>query len=241
VKASDAVMVARGDLGVEMPIEIVPSIQRAIVSTCRNLNKPVIVATQMLESMIKSPLPTRAEVSDIATAVYQGADAVALSAETASGDFPVEAVDMMRKVIENTEQDEKYEDVMQTYNFAQKSCANLIPPIMHNQPVDYLAAFTESGRTPMDVAQCRCRPTILALTPNLHTIRKMCLVWGVYGFLIEELYSFSQMQDVVQLRLPKFCDLQSTARIAIVAGVPFKQSGQTNILHICEISKFEAE
>lgn len=237
VKEADAVMVARGDLGVEMPIEKIPSIQRQIISICRELNKPVIVATQMLESMTQNSIPTRAEVSDIAAAVYQGADAVMLSAESANGSFPKESVNIMRKVIENTEKDIHFQDIIQAYNLSCKPCSDLIPPIMQNDSVKFIAAFTESGRTAIDVASYRSKPYIVALTPNFKTVRKMCLVWGTYGLLIEDLYSFSQMIQVIQTRLLEFCGLQNGDQVAVVAGVPFRKSGTTNLCHICKIAE----
>ncbi len=235
IKESDAIMVARGDLGVEIPVEMVPSMQRKIVNKCRNFKKPVIVATQMLESMIENPVPTRAEVSDIATAVYQGVDAIMLSAESASGKFPVEAVNIMRKVIEKTEADDDYQRMIcsseHSFNL------DLIPSIMQHRLIKFVAAFTESGRTAMDIAKYRLSPYIIALTPNPKTVRKMCLVWGVYGLLIEDLYSFSQMIQVVQTRIPTFCKLEKGSEVAIVAGIPFRKSGATNVLHVCEITE----
>lgn len=236
VGESDAVMVARGDLGVEIPLEMVPFIQRKIVSKCRQFKKPVIIATQMLESMTKSLTPTRAEVSDIATAVYQGADAVMLSAESASGNFPKESVTVMRRVIENTEMDDRYEDIVRAYDDESSTCSNLIPHIMKDQTIKFIAAFTESGRTAKDVASYRANFSIIALTPNVKTTRKMCLVWGGYALLIEDIYSFSQMVQVIQACIPNFCELCNGDKIAVVAGVPFRKSGSTNIFHICEIS-----
>lgn len=235
IKESDAVMVARGDLGVEMPVEMVPSIQRKVVNKCRELKKPVIVATQMLESMIQNPVPTRAEVSDIATAVYQGVDAIMLSAESANGNFPVEAVTVMRKVIENTEADEDYQSVVCAHEHSFN--LDLIPPIMQHKPIKFVAAFTESGRTATDVAKYRLNPYIVALTPSSRTVRKMCLVWGIYGLLIEDLYSFSQMVQVIQTRIPGFCHLEKGSEVAVIAGIPFRRSGATNVLHVCEITE----
>jgi pyruvate kinase len=241
VKEADAIMVARGDLGVEMPVETIPCTQKKIIDECRKNKKPVIVATQMLESMIQNPVPTRAEVSDIAISVYQGADAVMLSAESASGNFPIESVNVMSRVINHTEKEMDYAIMQKSvqdpvsadldYSMTRALC-----DIVTLNNIKFVAAFTESGRTVRDVSQGRPKACIIALTPNIRTSREMCLVWGAYAILIEDLYSFTQMTQVVQTRLPEFCEIDNNEKAVIVAGVPFRKSGTTNILHICDIS-----
>ncbi len=229
IKATDAVMVARGDLGVEMPMEVVPSLQKMIVKKCIESKKPVIVATQMLESMIQNPIPTRAEVSDIANAVYQGADAVMLSAESASGQYPIESVKVMNKVISHTEKN----------LLASDERSDTLCNIMQCDGIKFIAAFTESGRTVLDITKQRLNSCVIALTPNLKTAREMCLVWGTYSSLIEDIYSFSQMVQVVQKHIPEICGVLPNENVVIVAGVPFRKSGKTNILHICQIQEAE--
>lgn len=248
IEAADAVMVARGDLGVEMPLEMVPGTQKLIVTRCRYYKKPVIVATQMLESMIQSPVPTRAEVSDIACAVDQNADAVMLSAESASGKHPIEAVKIMDRVIrrvefEADEKDRNHERQCTSHldDSIDSAITHALCSASSVSHIKLIAVFTESGRTAVNVSNGRPRATIISLTPNIKTARRMCLVWGVHSLVIEDLYSFSQMDQIVQAKIANFCNVEKTEHVAVVAGIPFRQSGFTNILHICEISKKEEE
>ncbi|MGO4707376.1 pyruvate kinase [Microvirga sp. 2MCAF38] len=245
VEISDAVMVARGDLGVEMPLEKVPGIQKLIVRTARKLGKPVVVATQMLESMITAPVPTRAEVSDVATAVYDGADAVMLSAESASGQYPIEAVATMNRIAEEVEQDHAYWSILQaqrtepeaTGSDAIAAGAHQIADTLHLKSI---AAWTSSGSTAFRIARERPNSTVLALTPNIDTARRLALVWGVHAIRTKDA---SDIDDMAA-RACKFAVREGLSdindRIIIVAGVPFGTPGATNMVRIAFITQEHA-
>jgi len=237
VQAADAIMIARGDLGVEMPAEQVPAIQKRIVKLCRKLGKPVIVATQMLESMIDSPVPTRAEASDVATAIYDGADAVMLSAETASGEYPLEAVQMMSKIIRQVENGPDYQtqlDVSRPKAEATVSdaisCA--IRRISNVLPVAVLVNYSESGASSLRAARERPKAPILNLTPNLQTARRLSVAWGIHSVVNDRL---RQVDEVCSTAL-EIAQAQGMAErgdtLLITAGVPFGQPGSTNSLRI---------
>ena len=234
---SDAIMVARGDLGVEVPAESVPQIQKDIISTCRQLGKPVVVATQMLECMRFSPAPTRAEVTDVANAVAEGADAVMLSAETASGEYPLEAVQMMSKIIRQVENGPDYQtqlDVSRPKADATVSdaisCA--IRRISSILPVAVLVNYSESGSSSLRAARERPVAPILNLTPNLSTARRLSLAWGVHSVVNDRL---RQVDEVCSTAL-EIAQAQGMAQrgdtLVITAGVPFGQLGSTNSLRI---------
>jgi pyruvate kinase len=240
IAQSDGVMVARGDLGVELPPEDVPAIQRRIIRSCRDAGKPVIVATQMLESMITVPTPTRAEASDVATAVYDGVDAVMLSAESASGQYPIEAVSIMHRIIKRTEQDPLYVQTRsnetpshpQTVTDSIAAAAHQVSKTIN---VTCIVTFTESGFTTLRVARERPLAPILALTTIQATARVMTLVWGVHTHLVSNIYSFSQMVEV-GCKCAKVEEFSTTNdKIIVTAGVPFGQSGGTNILRVATI------
>jgi len=234
---SDAIMVARGDLGVEVPAESVPQIQKNIIGTCRQLGKPVVVATQMLESMRFSPAPTRAEVTDVANAVAEGADAVMLSAETASGEYPLEAVQMMSKIIRQVESGPDYQtqlDVSRPQAEATVSdaisCA--IRRISSILPVAVLVNYSESGSSSLRAARERPTVPILNLTPNLSTARRLTVAWGVHSVVNDRL---RQVDEVCSTAL-EIAQAQGIAKrgdtLLITAGVPFGQPGSTNSLRI---------
>ena len=230
---SDAIMVARGDLGVEVPAESVPQIQKNIISTCRQLGKPVVVATQMLESMRFSPAPTRAEVTDVANAVAEGADAVMLSAETASGEYPLEAVQIIRQV-ENGPDYQTQLDVSRPKAEATVSdaisCA--IRRISNVLPVAVLVNYSESGASTLRAARERPTVPILNLTPNLQTARRLSVAWGVHSVVNDRL---RQVDEVCSTAL-EIAQAQGMAQrgdtLLITAGVPFGQPGSTNSLRI---------
>jgi len=188
---TDALMVARGDLGVEMPLEQVPGIQKKMTRSSRRAGKPVVVATQMLESMITSPVPTRAEVSDVATAIFEGADAVMLSAESAAGQFPVEAVATMNRIAEEVENDQFHRSIIH----AQRTEPNRPAPTRSPPPraqiaetldLAAIACWTFSGSTALRVARERPQPPVIAISPNLGTARRLSLVWGVHSIVAED-------------------------------------------------------
>lgn len=245
MEISDAVMVARGDLGVEMPLEKVPGIQKRIVRAARRLGKPVVVATQMLESMITAPVPTRAEVSDVATAVYDGADAVMLSAESASGQYPIEAVSTMSRIAEEVEQDQNYWSIMRTLNTEPEATGSDAIAAGAHQIADTLnlktiAAWTFSGSTAFRIARERPNSTVIALTPSQDTARRLALVWGVHSIRTKDA---SDMDDMA-FRACKFAVREGHSdigdRIIIVAGVPFGTPGATNMVRIAFINQEHA-
>jgi pyruvate kinase len=237
LEASDGIMVARGDLGVELPVESVPPIQKRLVRGCRAAAKPVIVATQMLESMIENPMPTRAEVSDVAAAIYEGTDAVMLSAESAAGKYPVEAVRTMNAVALNVEQDPTYRAVIEASRGGSRhTVADAIVAaareIAETTPIKVICCFTESGNTGNLVARERPRVPIILLTSKLETARRMCLVWSAHCVVTEELDRFKSAV-VASARVARafgFADVKD--QIVVTAGVPFNQSGTTNIVRV---------
>jgi pyruvate kinase len=238
VKLSDGVMVARGDLGVEMLPEDVPIIQRQIVDTCLRFGKPVVVATQMLESMISNPTPTRAETSDVASAIYMGADAVMLSAESASGQYPNEAVDIMDRIIKRVESSIDHDtDVVvlhnrQTISDTISSAVNLMTKTI---PVKSIFVFTATGSSAMKIANERPNAPIFALTPNDTTAHRLNLVWGVKASVSHEIYSFTQMVETAKRLAAEENLAQKGENILVVAGVPFGSPGGSNIIHVIEI------
>ncbi|MEX6504596.1 pyruvate kinase [Pseudomonas zhanjiangensis] len=233
----DAIMVARGDLGVEVPAENVPRIQKDIIRTCRQLGRPVVVATQMLESMRFSPAPTRAEVTDVANAVAEGADAVMLSAETASGDYPLEAVQMMSKIIRQVENGPDFQaqlDVSrpQAEATASDAISCAIRRISSILPVAALVNYTESGASSLRASRERPKAPILSLTPSLNTARRLSVAWGIYSVVNERLH---QVEEVTSTAL-EIAQAQGMAQrgdtVVITAGEPFGQPGSTNSLRI---------
>ncbi|MDH1281140.1 pyruvate kinase [Pseudomonas chengduensis] len=236
-KLCDAIMVARGDLGVEVPAENVPRIQKDIVRTCRQLGRPVVVATQMLESMRFSPAPTRAEVTDVANAVAEGADAVMLSAETASGDYPLETVQMMSKIIRQVENGPDYQSQLdvgrpQAEATASDAISCAIRRISSILPVAALVNYTESGASSLRASRERPKAPILSLTPSLTTARRLTVAWGIYSVVNERL---RRVEEVTSTAL-EIAQAQGMAKrgetVVITAGEPFGQPGSTNSLRI---------
>ncbi len=240
VAEADAIMVARGDLGVEMPAELVPSLQKQIVRACRKAGKPVIVATQMLESMIASPVPTRAEASDVATAVYDGADAVMLSAESASGRYPVEAVTMMNSIITRTESDPLYHDAIQASHTppraeAADAIGHAVRHVAGLLKVPATVAYTSSGYSALRMARERPQVPILGMTPRMATARRLALAWGVHAVLCHEVIDVPEMTELASQTVLKECFGQVGDAIVISAGLPFAVAGTTNLLRIAHI------
>lgn len=243
IAASDMIMVARGDLGVECPIVTVPVLQKLIVSKCRACGKPVIVATQMLESMISAPMPTRAEVSDVANAVYDGCDVVMLSGETAMGAYPVETVNTMRGVIEQVESDPKYFDNLQRDNCS-VNCRNVSRAITHAandvvktlKDVACIATFSVSGRTTLVMAQERPPYPIMSINPDEKIARRLNLVWGVRTFIDKKVFESFDNIEQVSRGFARISGLSEQGKyIVVTAGYPFGRVGLTNVLHIINV------
>ncbi|EAU43820.1 pyruvate kinase [Salipiger bermudensis HTCC2601] len=237
LEASDGIMVARGDLGVELPVQAVPPIQKRLIRKCRAAGKPVIVATQMLESMIESPMPTRAEVSDVATAIYEGSDAVMLSAESAAGQYPVEAVTTMNNVAVGVEQDSTYTEVIEaSRNIEKTGVADGIVAaareIAESANIKVICCFTSSGTTVAKVARERPRVPIIAMTSLRGTARRLSLTWGVNCVMTGELERFKQavVNAARAARAQGYAG--SEDQIVVTAGVPFNMPGTTNILRV---------
>ncbi|MBB6124161.1 pyruvate kinase [Sphingobium subterraneum] len=240
LEVADGVMVARGDLGVELPPEAVPPLQKHIVASARKLGRPVVVATQMLESMIKAPTPTRAEVSDVATAVYDGADAIMLSAETAAGDWPREAVAMMDSIARSVEGDPGYLDRLHfTETKPDATTADALAEasnsITRTANASAIVCFTSSGSTVRRVARERPTAPILALTPRADTARKMGLLWGVHAVRTKDIGSFEEMIGKARRMALRHKAAVAGDKIIVLAGVPFGTPGSTNVLHVATI------
>jgi pyruvate kinase len=237
---SDALMVARGDLGVEMPVERVPGLQKQMTRMARRAGKPVVVATQMLESMIQSPVPTRAEVSDVATAVFEGADAIMLSAESAAGKFPVEAVMTMDRIGEEVERDPTYVGVMAAQRpepeaTAGDAIADAARQIAETLDLSAIICWTSSGSTALRVARERPKPPTVAITPNLATGRKLSLVWGVHCVIAEDAHDQDDMVDRAGRIAFRDGFAKAGQRVIIVAGVPLGTPGTTNMVRIAYV------
>jgi pyruvate kinase len=241
---SDALMVARGDLGVEMPLEKVPAVQKQMTRMSRTTGKPVVVATQMLESMITSPVPTRAEVSDVATAIYDGADAVMLSAESAAGQYPVEAVAMMNRIAEEVESNGLYRSILDAQRAVPESTgadaiADAARHIADTLDLAGVVCWTSSGSTGLRVARERPRPPVVALSPNIATGRRLAVVWGVHCVITEDAQDQDDMVDRGCRIAFKEGFAKAGQRVIIVAGVPFGTPGATNMLRIAYVGAEE--
>jgi pyruvate kinase len=235
--ASDGIMVARGDLGVELPVHSVPPIQKRLVRKCRSAAKPVIVATQMLESMIESPVPTRAEVSDVANAIYEGADAVMLSAESAAGAYPIEAVRTMDSVARSVEADSNYRAIIEaSRQISRHSVADAIVTaareIAETTDIAAICAFSQSGTTVSMVARERPRVPIIALTPIESVLRRMCLTWGTHCVITPQLSRFKEAVVNATRAAREFSFADESRQVVVMAGVPFNVPGTTNIVRI---------
>ncbi|KAB1077665.1 pyruvate kinase [Methylobacterium soli] len=240
IRLSDAVMVARGDLGVEIPHEDVPGRQKELIRACRLAVKPVVVATQMLDSMVSAPTPTRAEASDVATAIYDGADAVMLSAESATGRFPVETVSMMARIICRTEEHKLYRSLISASEPGEEetpphAIATATAGLADAVGAAAIVAYTLSGTTAARVARKRPAVPILALTPDLGTSRRLCLLWGAHSVRADEVSSYEEMvtnavAHAVEEEFAKPHDL-----VVVAAGIPFAVAGNTNNIRLAQV------
>ena len=240
IELSDALMVARGDLGVEMPLEAVPGIQKQITRAARRAGKPVVVATQMLESMISAPVPTRAEVSDVATAVFEGADAIMLSAESAAGQYPVEAVATMDRIARRVEQDPTYAGIINAQRSEPEATgADAISlaarQIAETLKLQAIITYTASATTGLRAARERPHVPVIALSPVLQTARRLSLLWGTHCVVTPDATDLDDMVD-------RACQIAFAEgfgkvgdRVIITAGVPLRTPGSTNMLRIAYI------
>jgi pyruvate kinase len=237
IDLADSLMVARGDLGVEMPLEKVPGVQKQMTRAARHAGKPVVVATQMLESMIASPVPTRAEVSDVATAIFEGADAIMLSAESAAGQYPVEAVATMNRIAEEVEHDPIYRTIILAQRTDPEATgadaiAAAARQIAETLELSAIIRWTSSGSTALRVARERPKSPIVAISPRLSTGRRLSLVWGVHCIVAEDA---QDLDDMVERACRLGCQdgfAKPGQRVIIVAGVPLGTPGATNMLRI---------
>jgi len=242
IDVTDALMVARGDLGVEMPLEKVPGIQKQIVRNSRRAGKPVVVATQMLESMISSPVPTRAEVSDVATAIFDGADAVMLSAESAAGQYPIEAVATMNRIAEEVESEEGYRTIMQAHHAEPEATgadaiAAAARQIADTLDLSAIVCWTSSGATGLRVARERPQVPIVAISPNIGTGRKLSAVWGVHCVVAEDAHDQDDMVNRACRLAFKDGFAKPGRRVLIVAGLPLGTPGATNMIRIAFVGQ----
>jgi pyruvate kinase len=243
---TDALMVARGDLGVEMPLEKVPGIQKQITRAARRAGKPVVVATQMLESMISNPVPTRAEVSDVATAIYEGADAVMLSAESAAGQYPAEAVGTMNRIAEEVETDSLYDSIIHAQRAAPEptgadAIADASRQIAETLALPAIACWTSSGSTALRVARERPNSAIVAISPILGTGRRLAVVWGVHCVVDEDARDLDDMVNRACKLAFREGFAKAGQRIIIVAGVPLGTPGATNMVRIAFVGSDAGE
>jgi pyruvate kinase len=246
IALADAVMVARGDLGVELPPEQVPPLQNKIVACARQFGKPVVVATQMLESMVTSPTPTRAEVSDVATAIYDGADAVMLSAESATGQYPIEAVAMMDRIANSAERDPSYQArVHFTQTRLEPTTADALAgsarQIASTISATAMVCYTSSGSTARRIARERPPVPLLAMSASLHTSRRMGLLWGVHPVHTRDVSSFEEMVEKAKRMALRHHVAKGGDRVIVMAGIPFGTSGSTNVLHVVRLIGDELE
>ena len=242
IKVADGIMIARGDLGVEMPTEKVPIVQKNIIKRCRHYGKPVVVATQMLESMISNLVPTRAEASDVANAIYDGTDAVMLSGESAVGNYPIESVSTMNNIIENVEND-KNNFNLEIDNLASDrkidntdAITNAAYSIANNAEAKAIITFSVSGKTTMRMARERAPVQIIGLSPNIKTARKMQIIWGVNScYSTKDAANATEMVNIACGIVKNKNLVQADDSVIITAGVPFGNAGSTNLLRIARI------
>ncbi len=237
IDLSDGIMVARGDLGVEMSPEKVPPIQKKIIRLSKKKGKPVVVATQMLESMIERSTPTRAEATDVATAVYDGADAVMLSAESAVGKYPVESVEMMAKIISAVEKDGQYIDNLK--RLAEKADDDVSDSITaaarqlsETLEAAAIVTYTATGLTALRVSHKKPQAPILAMTNKVETSRKLCLSWGVIPNLVDDLKSLDEMIEKAIERSKEAGLVKKGDKIVMTCGIPFGNPGTTNVINV---------
>ena len=245
IALSDGLMVARGDLGVEMPLEKVPGLQKRITRRARRQGKPVVVATQMLESMISSPVPTRAEVSDVAQAVFEGADAIMLSAESAVGKYPIEAVAMMDRIAQEVEGDPVYRSIITAQRWepeptAADAIAIAARDMGETLEIKAIVAWTSSGATAFRIARERVGPPIIALTPYVDTARRLAIVWGVHPVVTKDAEDVDDMVERALVSAVEEGFAIHDDRIIVIGGIPFGERGGTNLMRLAQIKHASA-
>tara|TARA_B100000941_G_scaffold271038_1_gene229444 strand:+ start:1022 stop:2431 length:1410 start_codon:yes stop_codon:yes gene_type:complete len=235
----DGILVARGDLGVEMPLQELPILQKKIVNRCLRKRKPVIIATQMLETMIENPIPTRAEVNDVANAIYDGADAVMLSGETAMGKYPIKTLNIMSDIIKSVEKDFDQSNFNRNIQIQKnviidnrQSIAHAVFTLVNDMKINHIVVMTETGKTAKQMALYRPDATIYALCPNWNICRELNLIWGIIPILVEDINSTDQMLNYSSIVLKKLKFLREGDEYILTAGVPVGVSGTTNMLKI---------
>jgi pyruvate kinase len=241
IDLAEGIMIARGDLGVECPPEEVPGLQKRLIRASRAAGKPVVVATQMLESMIKSPAPTRAEASDVATAVYDGADAVMLSAETAVGDYPIETVEIMDRILRRTERDPLYRSYLDAYHAeAEHTAPDAITlaarEVASTMRAAAIVTFTTTGSTALRAARERPDRPILGLINKLSTARRLALLWGLHPVICEDVADIDEMAESACRHAVEVGIAKTGSALVITAGVPFGTPGATNLLRIAWVT-----
>ena len=236
VDLADGIMVARGDLGVELRPEEVPGVQKRVIRMCREAGKPVIVATQMLDSMVFSPSPSRAEVTDVATAVYDGADALMLSGETSVGAFPVDAVSMMDRIMSTVEQDPFYDPQAGAPEATGADAISVAArQVAGTLGASAIVTYSVSGKTTLRASRVRPEVPILGLTPSITAARRLALAWGVHSVHTDDASSFSGMVERASILATREGFARSGESIVIMAGVPFGTPGATNTLHVAQL------
>jgi len=240
IALSDSIMVARGDLGVEIPPEEVPGRQKELIRACRMAGKPVIVATQMLDSMAHVPVPTRAEASDVATAIYDGADGVMLSQETATGEYPIETVAMMDRIIEHTEGHQSYSSIIRALEpvvapSPQHVVSAAAADVAGTIGAKVIVAFTSSGTTAASIALKRPEVQVIGLTPDRQIARRLTLLWGAHSLRSEDVTNYSEMVNKAITCAVKGGFAKASDRIVIIAGIPFGTPGSTNNLRVVTV------
>lgn len=246
LEESDAIMLARGDLGVEFPPEELPSIQKSVVQSARHAGRPIIIATQMLESMIESPVPTRAEAMDVDTAISEGADAVMLSGETASGKYPVETVTFMDKMICQTEKDAGYRQFMRNVDSgaahsSEGSIALAVKAIVKTSDIAGVVCYTTSGRSAIRMGRERALTPLLALTPSIEVARRLQLSWGVDASVMPDVDRLQKIVAAATTVMKSKGYGKDGDMVVVTAGVPFGQSGTTNTLRLAIIGEDDSE
>ncbi len=239
INVSDGIMIARGDLGIEFPIEELPIIQKKFIKLCIQKGKPVITATQMLESMINNPNPTRAEVTDVANAVLDGSDALMLSSETAVGSYPIEAVSIMDKIIRKVENSMDYTrppfKVSQSHLDINDAVAFAAYELSKFSNAKAIVAYTFSGDTARRVSKFRPEVPIIAITPNEFVANQLMLSWGVIPVVSEMVNSFEEMVNIARIKVKELGIIKELSKIVIIAGLPLKVPGNTNLIHLTDV------